>query len=405
MNILILTSIYPAADLPATYTPVVHYFVREWQREGHKVRVIHNLTVYPKPYYRIASCLAATLTSAAGSTIPTRWPGRQKTYSYEGVEVERIPVRKYVPHGRFSDKSLKAQAARIIASNREKGFVPDLVAGHWTNPQLMLLGLLKEEYGCPATLVMHDGGASITKLFPNQARMLLDKIDVWGFRSDAIRKNFISLYGKPKQSFLCCSGIDEKLLCEPPVRAFTMPLRSFLFVGMLISRKHPAAILRGLEKVYPDGDFTLDYIGEGAEAKRLKRYCQAGKLDRAVKLHGRMPRESVQEYMRTSDCFVMISESEAYGLVYLEAMSAGCITIASLGEGFDGIIRHGENGFLCPAGDSMALAELIRHINALPAAEKQRISRNAAETARHLTDRNAARDYLAAATQELKENK
>lgn len=49
--------------------------------------------------------------------------------------------------------------------------------------------------------------------------------------------------------------------------------------------------------------------------------------------------------MLASDCFIMISKNEAFGLVYLEAMSAGCITIASRGEGFDGVIIHGVNGF------------------------------------------------------------
>ena len=37
----------------------------------------------------------------------------------------------------------------------------------------------------------------------------------------------------------------------------------------------------------------------------------------------------------------MISELETFGLVYIEAMAAGCITIASRNEGFDGIIKDG----------------------------------------------------------------
>ena len=38
-------------------------------------------------------------------------------------------------------------------------------------------------------------------------------------------------------------------------------------------------------------------------------------------------------------------QREAYGLVYLEAMARGCITIASRDEGFDGVIKDGINGF------------------------------------------------------------
>ena len=41
----------------------------------------------------------------------------------------------------------------------------------------------------------------------------------------------------------------------------------------------------------------------------------------------------------------MISKNEAFGLVYLEAMLAGCIVASR--NGIDGIIIDGYNGFLC----------------------------------------------------------
>ena len=52
-----------------------------------------------------------------------------------------------------------------------------------------------------------------------------------------------------------------------------------------------------------------------------------------------MNRLEVQTYLRQNGIFVMISRDETFGLVYLEAMAAGCITIASKDEGFDEISR------------------------------------------------------------------
>lgn len=40
----------------------------------------------------------------------------------------------------------------------------------------------------------------------------------------------------------------------------------------------------------------------------------------------------------------MISRNETFGVVYLEAMAAGCITIASRNVGYDGIIVDRVNG-------------------------------------------------------------
>lgn len=70
----------------------------------------------------------------------------------------------------------------------------------------------------------------------------------------------------------------------------------------------------------------------------------------------------------------MISRSETFGLVYLEAMARGCITIASWREEFDGIIEDGMNGFLCEAGDSEDFARVIKKIRQMSVAELSRIS-------------------------------
>ena len=109
---------------------------------------------------------------------------------------------------------------------------------------------------------------------------------------------------------------------------------------------------------------------------------------------GRIPRDEIKAKYDNADCMIMISRGEAYGLVYLEAMARGCITIASRGEGFDGVIEDGVNGFLCEAGNTQELANIIRKINALTSEERLAISEKAIETSRRLTDKNAADLYL-----------
>ncbi|WP_372934229.1 glycosyltransferase, partial [Mariniphaga sediminis] len=71
-----------------------------------------------------------------------------------------------------------------------------------------------------------------------------------------------------------------------------------------------------------------------------------------------------------------------------------CITIGSKGEGIDGVIRHGENGFLSKAGDHGELAELLRKISGLSANELLTLSNNAIHTASELTDGKVAKNYI-----------
>ena len=55
----------------------------------------------------------------------------------------------------------------------------------------------------------------------------------------------------------------------------------------------------------------------------------------------------------------MASAPEGFGIVYLEAMSAGCIVVGTRGQGIADVIREGENGFLVPADDPDAVADVI----------------------------------------------
>lgn len=90
----------------------------------------------------------------------------------------------------------------------------------------------------------------------------------------------------------------------------------------------------------------------------------------------------------------MISKNESLGLVYLEAMAKGCITIGSRNEGIDGVIVDGLNGFLCEAGNHNELSGIINKINSLPRLEKSKISLNAIQTATNLTDYKVAENYI-----------
>ena len=66
--------------------------------------------------------------------------------------------------------------------------------------------------------------------------------------------------------------------------------------------------------------------------------------------------------MAQSDLFVLPSWGEGYGIVYIEAMAAGCIVVGAVGEGIEDTIEDGENGFLVPAGDADAVERVMRAV-------------------------------------------
>ena len=192
---------------------------------------------------------------------------------------------------------------------------------------------------------------------------------------------------------MCYCGIPAHFLNTQRKCDVNLPIKHFVYVGSFIRRKYPEKLLLALGKVNIK-DFSLDYVGDGANRPIIEKIISDKGWGDKVKLHGFVKREEVPSYVEKAQCFIMISEEETFGLVYLEAMSMGCITIASRNEGMEGIIEDGVNGFLCKAGDENELANIIERINSMPQENINRISQNAIATARKLTDSKVAEYYI-----------
>ena len=70
--------------------------------------------------------------------------------------------------------------------------------------------------------------------------------------------------------------------------------------------------------------------------------------------------EDVEKIEAALDIAVITSKAEALCLSILESMIAGIPAVGTDSGGVAEVIRHGENGFLIPVGDSDALAEYLQ---------------------------------------------
>ena len=275
----------------------------------------------------------------------------------------------------------------------KEDFKPDVIVSHWVNPQMEIMHRLKEIYNVPTCFVAHDTGDDLKGIYKNEAGAYIGETDLFGYRSDSIRRRFESYFNcSDKPSFQCYSGIPTKYVED--IHRSVNERNSIIFVGSLIERKHPLTVVRAAEKVYGQGEFKITFIGTGPEDKSIEKEARKLNMSDCIHLMGRIPRNEVVKQMDDHTLFVMISHNETFGLVYLKAMARGCITIASRDEGFDGIIQDGINGFLCKAGDKAELVSILNRIKHMPQNELQRISDNAVSTAQQLTDESVAADYL-----------
>lgn len=393
-NILLISTIYPIPEKGNQGTPVCHYFTREWLKMGCNVRVVHFQSVYPAPFYWMARLNRERIAAKTGAVVYTK---RDKggRYEMEGVPVNRIPLFKPIPHSGYTKRTINKAIDEIVGWLKKDDFTPDVIAGHFPNPQIEVVGRLRECWSQAKTAIVMHGDIEIArKVYGDRLLELCQKIELWGFRSDSVRKLFESKIMPVKRSFICYSGIPEDYVTHENKHVFDEPLKRFVYVGEMIDRKYPLRVMDALKKAYPCGSYQLTYVGDGYLLNEIHNRVEQESLSDKVKTLGKISRDSIKAEYDKADCMVMISRGEAYGLVYLEAMARGCITIASRDEGFDGVIKDGVNGFLCKAGDADELATIIGRINNLKAEERKAISNNAIATAQSLTDFKAAKLYL-----------
>jgi len=398
MRILVLTSIYPQPDDDKTagVTPVVHYFAKEWARQGHEVIVIHNANKFLLPLYLVPKNIRRKINSLFGIVYPEFRQRKPLYRTSDNVKIIRLPILKVIPQRDFFPSQIKNHFQRVIGILQQYDFTPDVILGHWENPQIQLLSLLKDVFHCKTALVFHGAFYIRQSGFMRRNVRHIRNIDVIGARSKQEAGLVRDILKLPNEPFVCYSGIPDEFIQEPTTdkNLSDDELIEYLYVGRLIKRKHVDSILKALSQVYSRKNFFLRIIGTGdceAELKALARQLQ---IEDRVVFYGLQPRHVVREYMRKAQCFTMVSSNEVFGLVYLEAMSQGCIVVASKGEGFDGIIVDGKNGFLCEPGNSDQLAKILRRINSLPKDGKEAIVVNAINTAARYTDYNVAKRYL-----------
>lgn len=393
-KILLLTNIYPTTDSNYSGTKVCHYFTKEWVRMGYEVQVVHFESVFPRSYSFAGLLFKSLIQAKTGCVVNVTAPRKPVEYKIENVNVLFMPLKKYIPHSMPSKHVLDEAYMVLNDYLKAKNFTPDIIAGHFPLPQLYYIHRLKADFPLSKTvMVLHSSGKNLKTIYKANCSKYMSTVDVWGFRSIAFRDQFYAEYGKPNRDFLCYSGIPEKYV-RNHYRLLAAPVKTYTFLGSLYKLKNVNITLQALAKVFPEGEYRFNVVGSGAELKNLRRLVEKLRISHKVVFWGQVKRDESQQILANTDVFVMVSQHEAFGLVYLEAMAQGCLTIATKGQGFDGIIKDGINGFLCEANNIEALSCVLRRIYNLETEQIQLISQKAMDTAREMTNYNVAKNYI-----------
>ena len=111
-------------------------------------------------------------------------------------------------------------------------------------------------------------------------------------------------------------------------------------IGRLSDQKNYSFIIKSLE----NSDITLEILGSGELLNQLKNEAYQKKVN--VKFLGNLRNKEVIEKLKESRYFIIASKYEGNPKVVLEAMSSGCVVIASSIPNNTEIIKDGVTGFV-----------------------------------------------------------
>ncbi|CAI9399913.1 glycosyltransferase [Aestuariimicrobium sp. T2.26MG-19.2B] len=102
-----------------------------------------------------------------------------------------------------------------------------------------------------------------------------------------------------------------------------------LSVGNLIPRKGMDRLLRAFAAAFATSDAELVIVGQGPERGHLEELVTSSGVGDRVRLTGGLGRAELAAEFAAADGFVLFSEWETFGVVYVEAMAAGLPVLAT----------------------------------------------------------------------------
>ncbi len=116
-------------------------------------------------------------------------------------------------------------------------------------------------------------------------------------------------------------------------------------------------IVKAFKKITEKKDAILILVGDGPERNNVQQLCRD--LGVCSKIHFLGSIKYPQDVLRTSDVFMLPSETESFGLAALEAMASSVPVVASKAGGIPEVVEHGKSGLLHEVGD---IDEMATHV-------------------------------------------
>ncbi len=135
----------------------------------------------------------------------------------------------------------------------------------------------------------------------------------------------------------------------------------FFSCAFLEEGKGMECLIRAFAETFRDEKVSLRIGGDGSLKLLLKELITELGAENQIKLLGALSRKEVSKEMRGCDVFVLSSEHETFGVVYIEALACGKPVVGTYNGGAEDIIKK-YNGIIAKNKNKEDLAKALRNI-------------------------------------------
>ncbi len=288
---------------------------------------------------------------------------RKRKWGIHKKEVEGIQVYEInIPLGNvpktifrfFNDLGLRLLYKRIVKDYGR----PDILHAHFRE-SAYIGSRLKDRTGIPLVVTEHSSRINkknIDREFYSIAKIAYEKTNALIVVSPSLGE---MIEGNFNISSIYIPNIVDLNTFKYKPKADREYFR-FVSTGNLIKLKRMDLIIEAFAKLFKGmADIRLDIFGDGPERKNLKNLIEEYDLSEQISLRGVCGREEIASTLENSDCFVLPSQTETFGVAYIEAIAMGVPVIATRCGGPE-VFVNDRNGILIDIDD---LDELIEAMN------------------------------------------
>lgn len=235
--------------------------------------------------------------------------------------------------------------------------VPNIIHAHFVRTGFMA-SVLSVKTGLPLIITEHSSDMNKAVVNPD-----LLKYAIKGYSQ---AKQVISVGGCLSRNIKRNTGIESVVIPNMiHMSVFSkvkrIPHNGFRIVTTagLIPLKRIDEIIEAVNIIRKKGENVyLDIIGDGPLKETLQSKVKLYDLEQAITLHGFKRDFEIAAIYEKSDCFVLASSTETFGVVYIEAMAAGLPVIATRCGGPEDFVNK-QNGILIDVDNTDQLVSAI----------------------------------------------